>query len=186
MELLEIDLARVRDYTGVQVPTDLEIYVLAEAETYWQEVALRVLRRRLADLNTGDGIASVKLEQGSVATPYQSPTYADNLRECRYYYQRFGGMSPFQQYGLGKATSATQLRVQIPLISAMRRVNPTVTYGSLAIDGVGADVTAVNLDSAGENVIELTVTSSGITTSEVYGLRSDNSLSAWLAFDARL
>jgi len=61
MELLEIDLARVRDYTGVQVPTDLEIYVLAEAETYWQEVALRVLRRRLADLNTGDGIASVSL-----------------------------------------------------------------------------------------------------------------------------
>lgn len=61
MELLEIDLARVRDYTGVQVPTDTELYILAEAETYWQEVALRVLRRRLADLNTGDGIASVSL-----------------------------------------------------------------------------------------------------------------------------
>ena len=61
MELLEIDLARVRDYTGVQVPTDLEIYVLAEAETYWQEVALRILRRRLANSNSGEATTSFSL-----------------------------------------------------------------------------------------------------------------------------
>ena len=134
---------------------------------------------------TGQTVGWVKLEQGSAATPYQPPRYDDNLRACRYYYQRFGGMSPSQRYGIGKALSATSLRVQIPLISAMRRIAPTVTYGSLAVHGAGG-VTAVVLDSPGENVITLIVDSSGTTTNEIYELRSDNSLSAWLAFDARL
>lgn len=59
----------VRDYTGVSVPTDDELDLLAEEVTHWQEVALRVLRRRVADLNTGSGISSVSVG-GEIAVTF--------------------------------------------------------------------------------------------------------------------
>ena len=36
---------------------------------------------------TGDTLRNVKLEQGTVATPYQPPLYGDNLRACMRYFQ---------------------------------------------------------------------------------------------------
>lgn len=62
-------LPHVRDYVGA-TPDDTTLYTLAVDATYWQEVALRVLRRRRADATAGgqqpktfslDGVLSVGL-----------------------------------------------------------------------------------------------------------------------------
>lgn len=68
MDLAPADLDRIRDYTG-STPDDNTLYRYGDDFTYWQEVALRVLRRRLADANNGaaattfalDGVLSVGL-----------------------------------------------------------------------------------------------------------------------------
>ena len=75
---------------------------------------------------TGDGqtVANVKLERGSVATPYQPPTYADNLRACMRYFQvllegPLGAVVPAFMY------NATVMFGLIELIVPMR-ATPTI------------------------------------------------------------
>lgn len=53
-------LDRVRDYIG-DTPDDGTLYTMAESATYWQEVALRVLRRRLANASSGESTTSFSL-----------------------------------------------------------------------------------------------------------------------------
>lgn len=52
MQLTLNDIANIRDYIGDQ-PPDNELYGIAPTVTYWQEIALRVLRRRRANAAAG-------------------------------------------------------------------------------------------------------------------------------------
>jgi len=79
MELSSSDLDRVRDYVG-STPDDTTIYTHAETATYWQDIALRILKRRRADAAAGgqqttsfglDGVFTVgmsKADLGSLDT----------------------------------------------------------------------------------------------------------------------
>lgn len=73
MELTDQNLAQIRDYVGTTDPSDNTLYEYAETATYWQEVALRVLRRRRAELTltgtnansfTLTGVLSVGMKTG--------------------------------------------------------------------------------------------------------------------------
>jgi len=77
-------------------------------------------------------LTHVKLERGPIATPYQHPTYADNLRTCMRYYQRFGGINLYEPIGQGAAQSTTVAVIQVPLVVPMR-AGPTVTSSTLAL-----------------------------------------------------
>lgn len=61
MQLEDEDLNSIRDYVGADSPTDDELAEYAETLTYWQEVALRVLRRRRAGAAGGDSVTSFSL-----------------------------------------------------------------------------------------------------------------------------
>lgn len=74
MELQDAELAKVRQYVGTS-PTDSELYALAETVDTWQDVALHILRVRLADATGGDattsfalsGVLSVGIAKGDAA-----------------------------------------------------------------------------------------------------------------------
>ena len=60
MELTEAELALVREYVG-GTPDDDALAAIAEGKTYWQEVALSVLRVRRADAASGEATTSFTL-----------------------------------------------------------------------------------------------------------------------------
>ena len=134
---------------------------------------------------TGDTLRNVKLEQGTVATPYQPPKYDDNLRACQWFYQRQGGRSPYQRFGQGVAVSSTLIRMQVHLSTPMRKVAPTLTTGNVTIDG-GTSMGAITVDSVGDTIHALAIATTGLTIGRTYEFIGNNSLAAFVAFDARL
>jgi len=140
-------------------------------------------------LVTGAGttatVSWVKVERSTVATPYQPPRYADNLRACMRYYQRFGGEDAYQALGSGFARPTGTARMFVPLPVSMR-ASPTLTYSTLALfnDAV-LSVSALTV-KGGENIIQVEATASGLTEFRPYSLVANGSTSAYIAFDARL
>lgn len=74
---LDVDgrLDRVRDYVGEAEPDDSALYAMAENADHWQEIALRVLRRRRATAASGgqasftlSGVLSVGASKGDIGT----------------------------------------------------------------------------------------------------------------------
>ena len=137
----------------------------------------------------GDTLRNVKLERGSVATPYQPPTYDDNLRACMRYYQRFSGGNGVR-FANGFFDSTTGFRMTVPLFVQLRSTTPTLTYSSLSIyDGATIfAITALVTGGSGVpivNVAWLSATVSGATAyrpAEVFG----NSAASFIALDAEL
>ena len=131
----------------------------------------------------------VKVERGTVATPYQPPTYGDNLRACERYFQRLGGVDPYEPIAIGFGASTTRAQPLIFLPVPLRAL-PTVTWGgnfALRFSTNNKAVSAVALDRAGKSVIRLSVDSTeGLTADAPYELRTLNDLSAYIAFDAEL
>ena len=146
----------------------------------------------LAGLSVADGVTValnwMKLERGTVATPYQPPTYADNLRACMRHYQRLGGVDAYEPFApcFGLTTTATQPVVFLPV--PLRAV-PTITWGGalrLQNSSPSLTVTGLTLDRAGRSAIRLTVTAASVTVDKPYELRASNDITAYIAFDARL
>ena len=76
----------------------------------------------------GDTLRNAKLEQGSVATPYQPPTYADNLRACMRYFQvLISSTQNGDEYGYQDAFYQTSTIVYMPIkLRVMMRAEPTI------------------------------------------------------------
>ena len=91
----------------------------------------------IAVYNTTDVISFnvewVKLELGSVATPFVPKTYAEELRDCQRYYQRWTQKSDNQDIGLSSSYMATPNSAYpiIPLTTEMR-VSPTIKCSNIS------------------------------------------------------
>jgi len=82
-------------------------------------------------------ILGVSLAQGNVAIPYNIYSYSQELALCQRYFQRFNQLgAQFQTFGLGQATSATNVVISTPFFVQMRKT-PTITL-------VGALVSVFN------------------------------------------
>ena len=136
---------------------------------------------------SGGTVSGVKLELGTVATPHRSPTYADNLRACTRYYQRFGGINPYEPLGQGSAQSTTVAVIQVPLVVPIR-AEPTVTSSTLALyDQTTSRATTVGAISfLGKSIIRIDFDATGLTQYRPQQLICYGSLSAYLALDAEL
>ena len=78
-------------------------------------------------------ITGLQLEVGSVATPFEHRSYADELHRCeRYYHQTQGRMSWMTNVN----GSDHHKPIQFPVTM---RTNPTVTFFNLSVDGSGAN-----------------------------------------------
>ena len=73
-------------------------------------------------------IAWMKLELGSVATPFVPPNPATELLKCQRYYQRMD--VPYNFIGTGFISSNTQAMIMIPL-PAQLRIQPTVSISGI-------------------------------------------------------
>lgn len=137
------------------------------------------------------GITAVKLEPGTVATPFVSEDYNTGLERCkRYvpYYLNANGT----QYAIcnGGIVSSTQLRGVLPL-EVEARTTPTLVVSAAAdfevIDGGNAAraVTALSLSSRSHTkAVEFNATISGATTGGGF-LSSDTTASNYMMLSAR-
>ena len=137
----------------------------------------------------GDGTSVngwVKLERGTVATPYQSPKYGDNLRACMRYYQRLSAVNTGNRFETGMAYSTTGASINIHLLAPMRST-PTLTYSDLTLAQASTyGVTSAVLDGLlGNSVTVLFAVASGLTGGGATQLRAGGA-SAFIALDARL
>jgi len=135
---------------------------------------------------TGDTLRNVKLEQGSVATPYQPPKYDDNLRACERYYVRRTAMTTNTVFGQGSAKSTTEIIFQFT--HPVMRAAATMTFTNMrALDGTSLlTVTAMVIRGDGPTEYTATATVSGATTYRPYMLQAGDPLPSYIAFSAEL
>ena len=132
---------------------------------------------------------AVKLELGSYSTLANDvpPDYGEELRKCQRYFIRLKN-SGWTILGSGYASSATNLRVLIPLPVTMR-ATPTRSYsGSFEVIGNGSNALSVTNMTAGfvtANGLEIGVTTSGMTLYQTYHLVSQDT-TAYIDFSADL
>jgi len=137
----------------------------------------------------GEGwtLSDVKFERGTVATPSQPPLYADNLRACYRYYQKFIDSTSGARFGSGFASTSTVYRIFVPLLAPLRIASPTVSHNDLKVyDGEGAlPVSSLTIPAPGTNVLLLLAGVSGATTYRPGELVADSPAS-YVALDAEL
>lgn len=72
MMLDDQDRHKVREWVGTSSPTDDDLDDIAVPFTYWQEVALRVLKQRRATLASGEMVTNFTLS-GVLSTGLKAP-----------------------------------------------------------------------------------------------------------------
>jgi hypothetical protein len=135
-------------------------------------------------------ITGVQLERGSVPTAFNRSggTLQGELAACQRYYFRFGGQSPFNTYGMGIATSSTNLSVNIQHPVPLRVNATSVDFANLGVYNSGSVLSATNaiLDRGGIFITSLNITSSGMTTNNTYALLANNSTASHFGLSAEL
>ena len=137
-------------------------------------------------------LTGVQLETGSVATPFEHRSYADDLARCqRYYYKLIADTGDTFANGYNQNTTATRNILHFPVTM---RVAPTAleTTGTAANYRVlhGTTVTAcsavptLNASTVNTGEVQAT-TASGLTAGQGNALES-NSNGTYLAFTAEL
>jgi len=138
-----------------------------------------------------DTVGEVKFERGSVATPYETPRYDDNLRTCSRFYQRLTAQpsGAYSRLALGFAVNTGVAVIHVLRTDPMRVGSPTVmTSGALALyDGVTIHaISGISVGGGGPKLTELVCGASGLTQFRPYELLTNNDVNAFVALDARL
>jgi hypothetical protein len=139
-------------------------------------------------------IWGVQLEVGSTATPFQTASGGSRQAElamCQRYYLRFGGLSAYQNFGVGFADQTTTAIIQVPLPATMRVAPASIDFSTLNLTtgGTNTAVTSITfLSSMNGNGIAVVypVVASGLTVNRPYFLTANNSTSGYLGLSAEL
>lgn len=102
------------------------------------------------------GVTGVKLEIGSVATPYNRQSLAKSMADCQRYYQTLGAPSTIFVVGYGATAGAVYTPVQLPVVM---RAAPTVSFGGIVYGNASAITTNTSLPQL--FVGQVTVTATG-------------------------
>ena len=133
----------------------------------------------------------VQIEAGSVATAFQTATgtLAGELAACQRYYYRTGGDSLYQYLGTGAFLGVNSGFALVNNPVTMRVAPTSIDFSTLQVYDYGTPYTLTNLTllSAGKTatLVETTQSGSG-TVYRPYLLRTNNSLSAYVGFNAEL
>ena len=99
----------------------------------------------------------VKLEIGSVATPFNRQSLAKSMADCQRYYQKIGGRNPYDilLQGYAAAGGAFTTMIGIPSMRAIPTVTPLGSFTT-------AGTSAINFSGGRESVIvQLSATANG-------------------------
>jgi hypothetical protein len=135
-------------------------------------------------------VTGVQVEAGSVATPFSRAggTIQGELAACQRYYVRFNSAgNAYTSFGTLLAVNTTTTQGAIPLPVAMRVPPTSVESSTLATyDNAVAAVSALALVASSTTSPQINVNSTTYTQFRPYQLLSNNSTSAYLAFNAEL
>ena len=95
-------------------------------------------------------LALVQFEKGEQATPFEHRSFADELRRCQRYHQRFTGVSN-GRVGFGTKTSATGARCVIPFNTAMRATPSHSITGTPRFETGAAAQNVSSINTSGAN-----------------------------------
>ena len=129
-----------------------------------------------------------KLEIGSVATEFSPPSIAEELQKCYRYYKKIMNLQKQDYAGLGIVygdDSGARMIVENTF-----RANPTSTISgafSVVVNGANKTVSAISTQSFNSTNIVVKFTLNSAVANGVCGyLLSNNSPTAYIAFDAEL
>jgi hypothetical protein len=133
-------------------------------------------------------VTGIQLETGTVATPFEVRNIAQELALCQRYYAKLNaGSGTFAYFGMGFATSATELRVFLKYPQTMR-ASPTINQSSCgANDGSIFAITSVGTAWTGTDTAQQIFTvASGLTSNRPTAIGANDSTSAFVDFSAEL
>lgn len=137
-------------------------------------------------------ITGVQLEEGTAASPFENRLITTELSLCQRYCMRWCGNQPYEGIGGGSFNAFSSTGAQgIMSTPVSMRATPTITFSTLGF----TDVTAINnavsnitlgTVNSGNNSLNLTITSTGMTSGRTGYLYANNSTSAFLIASAEL
>ena len=134
-------------------------------------------------------IAQVQLEIGPAATAFAGHSVQADWIRCQRYYERLGGQSAYELFGLGQCYSTTGARVAITYTRKRGTAVPD-SGGSFSVSNsawAGKAVTNVSWVYVGRNTATVDVTvASGLVAGDATGLYAANDLTAYIALSAEL
>jgi len=189
----------IATYTGAATP----ISVNATLTTTWQrfsgtgtisssatEMAVYIQGTPTGTAGANDyyEVTGVQIDIGSVALPFR--TYAGTLQgelaACqRYYFRSNNGGNAFARYGIGRASSSTNIEAPIYLPVPMRAAPTSVDFSNLTTTTAN-NISAIALNQPTTNVAFVDCTASSLTTGQAVVLMGNNSTAAFIGFNAEL
>lgn len=148
---------------------------------------------------TGDYyITGIKLEIGSIATPFVPRIYAEELALCQRYFERIGTSQSALLGNVGYAPAGT-IKLRTVLVYERKRTFPTIKFSDLSqyrvyYDNTGSAgttaslVTALNASDIHNDILTLSIVPTApYGTSAYFQLqRIDGATSAWIDIDSEI
>jgi hypothetical protein len=135
-------------------------------------------------------ITGVQLEEGTAASPFENRLYGTELSLCYRYYFRNQSGTLYGRYGMGVATSSTNMKLNIVLPVTMRSAGSSIDYGGVmgAYNGGSvSSVTSMTTDTLSPYIATLNaVVASGLTTNSTYEVFNNNNTAGYIGINAEL
>ena len=135
----------------------------------------------------------IKLEEGSVATPWTVPDPAIEETRCKRYGYEATSSEAYSNIGSGTATSTTSCQITVAIPPWMRTKPALSSSGNFRLLGKAWSASfvvtglslAANFDTNGSVVLVSSV-ASGLTAGDIYHLQASNDTTASAFFSAEL
>jgi len=133
-------------------------------------------------------ITGVQLELGSVATTFSRAggSIGGELALCQRYYQRTS-LGVYVALGIGKAESATSMKIFFTQMVMMRTIPSVLDYGgSISVTTSSASASSLTIDVASPWQTRINATSTGMTAGQILYLYDNGLGTAYIGLSAEL
>lgn len=139
--------------------------------------------------------ANIKLEEGSIATPFVVPRFEEELRKCRRYYRRLGvGALAYEYIASGGLCASSTIAIfpiylDIPMRATPTIVAPTAYTNFRLFDGANSITLSANplITNSSPGVVNLEcIVASGLTQYRPVTVTANNQTTDYIGLSAEL